>query len=504
MATAEDLLAAIKHVNDCSGDPQAWLTGLTPQDVTDVATVFLATPERLDALLGKIHRGHQDLFDPTTGAMTGPRVPRPGGAPVTAPPAEQRPTDHQEGDAADAIRSAESALAQQNSSTAQLDLQVVSAILNAHLKAVDGNEALSQLQREIESAVRTRTDLDTAAGARDFQRFLLGKVQDIRAVVAGASLDDTSKSALMAALTSLYNIPQDGQPAPAHDGAPPTVGAATPSVTESAETQDDDADEDADPYWDSATGDEDADVFPAGSTTQAPVPTPAAVPNLPAAAGFPPLGGAALPGPMPGWGAASGSSIPDLLQALGKRGPTDDELEDAARTDENAGFDDDSDGDSDRDDDADEDGEDGQDGEGDDDDAVQPAGPTQVTLPNGETITAANAKLAAAIEAAVNGTPIADAFRDQGMTIPPPGTAVTERIDPPQLSPGDIGMFTDHHALSLGPSEALVNGQIQHISTVQGPSFLGWEHPPAAPAAAPTKTEPPTPTPTRPAALTAT
>ncbi len=219
---------------------------------------------------------------------------------------------------------------------------MVSAILNAHLKAVDGNEALSQLQREIESAVRTRTDLDTAAGARDFQRFLLGKVQDIRAVVAGASLDDTSKSALMAALTSLYNVPQDGQPAPAHDGAPPTVGAATPSVTESAEAEDEDTeaeDEDADPYWDSLAGDEDADAFPAGSTTRAPVPTPAAVPNLPAAAGFPPLGGAALPGPMPGWGAASGSSIPDLLQALGKRGPTDDELEDAARTDEIAGFD---------------------------------------------------------------------------------------------------------------------------------------------------------------------
>ena len=39
-------------------------------------------------------------------------------------------------------------------------------------------------------------------------------------------------------------------------------------------------------------------------------------------------------------------------------------------------------------------------------------------------------------------------------------------------------MFTDRHALALGASRALVNGQIQHISTVSGPSFLGWEHPP--------------------------
>jgi hypothetical protein len=61
-------------------------------------------------------------------------------------------------------------------------------------------------------------------------------------------------------------------------------------------------------------------------------------------------------------------------------------------------------------------------------------------------------------------------------------------------------MFTDRHALALGNSQTLLNGQIQHISTVQGPSFLGWEHPPApVRTAAPNKPEPPTPT--RPAAI---
>ena len=61
-------------------------------------------------------------------------------------------------------------------------------------------------------------------------------------------------------------------------------------------------------------------------------------------------------------------------------------------------------------------------------------GPTTVTLPDGETVTAATPQLAAAIEAAVGGTPIADAFRQQGITIPPPGTAVADPIDPPQVS----------------------------------------------------------------------
>jgi hypothetical protein len=127
--------------------------------------------------------------------------------------------------------------------------------------------------------------------------------------------------------------------------------------------------------------------------------------------------------------------------------------------------------------------------------AQPPAGPTTVTLPTGETVTAANPQLAAAIKAAAGGMPIADAFRQEGITIPPPGTAVSAPVDPSRLAPGDIGMFTDRHALALGQSEALLNGQIQHISTVNGPSFLGWEHPPVPViAAAPDRTDPPAPT----------
>jgi hypothetical protein len=56
-------------------------------------------------------------------------------------------------------------------------------------------------------------------------------------------------------------------------------------------------------------------------------------------------------------------------------------------------------------------------------------------------------------------------------------------------------MFTDRHALALGESRALVNGQIQHISTVNGPGFLGWEHPPLpVNAPAPNASDPPAPT----------
>ncbi|WP_155725381.1 DUF4226 domain-containing protein, partial [Mycobacterium avium] len=61
---------------------------------------------------------------------------------VPPPPADAGPApDRESGAAADAIASAEAALAQQNSVSSQLDMQVVTAILNAHLKAVDGREA---------------------------------------------------------------------------------------------------------------------------------------------------------------------------------------------------------------------------------------------------------------------------------------------------------------------------------------------------------------------------
>jgi hypothetical protein len=133
-----------------------------------------------------------------------------------------------------------------------------------------------------------------------------------------------------------------------------------------------------------------------------------------------------------------------------------------------------------------------------------PPGPTTVTLPDGDTVTAASPQLAAAIKAAVGGTAIADAFHQQGITIPAPGTTVTNAVDPLQAIPGDIGILTDRHALALGHEKALLDGQIQRIASVNGPSFLGWEHPPAATAPAAPPAEPHTPTPTGPAATSTT
>lgn len=480
MSVYDDVLAVVNYVRDRTGDPNAWQTGLAPSEVTAVITPTTG-PVQLEAILRKIRQQHADLFGAGTSAGPPPRL----GAETAPPP------DGETGDAADAIANAEAALAQQNSASSQLDMQVVSAILNAHLRTVDGREALTKLQHETEAAVRSRSDLDTPAGARDFQRFLIGKLRDIREVVLNASLDDTSKSALMAAWTSLYDASK-GEPK-----APSEQRAALPVADTAATDQPiDDLDTGWDPLLDSLLGDDDG-LLPG----DAPGPDPAvgaAMPPTPQpmASAMPTFGGGSLPGLGSLPASATGwEGLPLSGDQNGDRtDPGLDDLVDEEQPDgQSPGAQDASNEPSDKDND--------QPGVPSEEPA---AGPTPVTLPDGETVTAASPQLAAAITAAVGGTPIPEAFQQQGMTIPPPGTAVPNPVDALQVSPGDIGMFTDRHALALSPGKALLDGQIQHIATVSGPSFLGWEHPPAATAPATTPAKPDPPTPTRPASSSTT
>ena len=483
MSTYNELLAVVKSVRDRTGDPNAWQTGLTPKEVAAVV-IPTTRSEQLEVIVGKIRQQHPDLFG-IGAAPGGAPTRRPAGVPAT-------PSDREQGEAAEAIADAEAALAHQNSASSQLDLQVISAILNAHLKTIEGREALTTLQQETEAAVRTRSDLDTPTGARDFQRFLIGKLRDIRAVVASASLDNTSKSALMAAWTSLYDAsknesgdPSEPRPAPAVPVVAPARGAAQqpPDV----------ADAGWDPLLDSLLADEPG--LPAGDasgqrategTTSPAMPMAPMMPTIPnLGAGLMPsaLGGSPFPGLQ------GGTGIDPALKRLDDEGEMGSEDPDHHASADDA--------------------EDHKDDEDHGEEAASdkpespPAAPTTVTLPDGETVTAASPQLAAAINAAVGGAPIADAFHQQGITIPPPGTTVTAPIDSSRVTPGDIGIFTDRHALALGHSKALLDGQIQQIAAVSGPSFLGWEHPPAAATAtAPANTE--APAPTRPAATSTT
>lgn len=486
MATHQDLLDAIERIRAATGDPDGWMAGLSADDMAMVANPA-CPPATLSAVVAKVIAGHPDAFIPE---------------PVPLAPR------YADGAAAEAIRDAELSLAHQMSVAAQVDLQVVTAVLNAHATHADGVTALDRLQREIEAAVASRTDLDTPAGARAFQRYLIDKLRDIRAVVETAGLDATSKAALAAALASLYassapealgpvespvsegppRRPTEPEPADGHDRNPALVAApagvgSTPRPLDRGLG--------ALPPWGGdfgalpplggdlgalpplggdfgalpPYGDFGAPPSPSTAVAPAPVgapPAPVAPAMAPPAAAPPTAawGGGLPPGvPFGGLPSLPAPAPPELRPPASDPPvdvrPIDSERDSGSAADEPA---------------PEESGESAEE--------WAPGDATTVELPDGDIVTAPSPELAGVLTAAVEGVPIPDAFRQHGITIPVPGSVVTAPVEPARLLPGDIGVLTDRHALALGNGKALLDQQIQPVADVSGPGFIGWQQPP--------------------------
>ncbi len=502
MTNPSEFQAVVKQLRDSTGDPNAWMSGLSQADIGTALLYGLGGDHHaLAPIVAKIRANHPAVFGP-----------------ATAPPAPLDPSGDppQTGAAATAIKKAESDLAQQNSSTATLDLMVISAILNAHATSSAGAETLRALQHEIDDAVRTRTDLDTPAGARDFQRFLIGKLRHIARVIEEASLDDRSKAALATAWTALYESTKrvegaagDANPENAAGAAAPKKPALAPTTTPTPAAA---APSDLLPYGADLPLDLGPDPLagllpppaPAAPPAAAPAPAPELplpVPPLPAAPTLPAagsLGGApsGLPLPRPGdlgGPAGEGLTLADLLAAE-DAALAEPALKPEAEDDVVEG----------------KPGADGKDPGAPTEEEAAPDAPAAepessvVKLPGGEQIHAPSPALARVLGAALAGTPIGEAFQREDLPIPAPGTPVPHPVDPARVGTGDVAMFTDRHALAIDAARALIDGQIRPVSAISGPSFLGWLHPPAVGAeTAPSATTPNgsnTPAPTRPAA----
>ncbi|MDD7812178.1 DUF4226 domain-containing protein [Mycobacterium sp. CSUR Q5927] len=351
------------------------------------------------------------------------------------------PGEEQQGRAAQAMKSAEAALAQQLSSTAEFDRQIIEALRHAHKTTDEGRRRLDNLEAEIVGAAQG-WDLGTAAGAREFQRFLIAKLSEIVRVVEEANDDDTSKRALAAALTALYATPAERDTAaPAEKQPEPPDDPASPAF---AATDGEEA------YLDPLPDDEPEAGY--SLSPQRPPEAPA-LPMVPGLGGEGP-GFGAMPAAMPA-GFPSAGLLPG---PEGGDAAAGDESEPAETTPADAAFDDDKA-------DADAPPE-----TGDDKSLVT------VTLPDGATTTVTDPRLAAAMQAAADGTPVAEAFRRQGIDIPPPGIPVAAPVDQASLRPGDIGVFTDRHAVAVGDGKALLDGQVHLAGNLRGPGFLGWQH----------------------------
>ncbi|ANW62270.1 hypothetical protein BCA37_00380 [Mycobacterium sp. djl-10] len=472
MTTQQDLLDAVAHIDRVTGDAHAWKQGLTPAEAA-VLGLVVAPEAEVAAVVAKVRANHPTLFDTRTGAPVVPTAPVPPSA------------DEQRGVGAAAIKKAETDLAHQNSATAQLDLLVIAAVLNAHSTTAHGGAELRRLQSEIENAVAVRTDLDTPAGARDFQRYLIGKLREIGAVVHNASLDDTSKAVLASAWTALYEsaaAPKAAEPAapgPAQSAAPAPALDALPAYG---------AELGPDPLLEQLLAAEPASA-PAAAAAPAPPPaSQAAAPPL-GLPGLPTLGGSggAMPPSAAGWPRAEELPISAERRGAAETSTLDDLLADADAALQQE-F---SDGLDAGDEPPEEDDPGTEEPENEPDDDVAAEESTQVRLPDGDVVTAASPQLAKAITSALAGTPIGDAFHDNGLRVPPPGTPVADPVDPADVDTGAVGMFTDRLAVALDRTRALHGGQVGPLSDVSGPSFLGWM-PAPTPAATPAPTRPAT------------
>ena len=497
---------------------QQFPTGYYTDPKTGIVTPKNANGDyyTIDPSTGTRHFFNKDNQTITEQQYTTPGAPAPPGAPPGTPPPPPGGPPPDSGQGADAIKKLEAALRNQNSTVVDADRSLAEAVLNAFSSTVQGKQKLAALQQEIEDAVNRQTALDTPMGAREFQKFLGSKQKEIIDVVASADLDDKSKRDILAGLGALYQAANPDQPAPGDDtgskpnngspaGTAPTDGSPGPSAAlPDGSPAGSNAPADganaagADPLASLLGGDPGLGGL-GGLGSQMPQ---FPMPSIPSLGG---LGGAGLPGLLGSGGApAGGSPFADLLKpndSGSDKKPIDSLLNDPLLGDPHDGTHDPA-----QPSQLDPNHHDDPTKPGDKPTNDQPtsgapvpaplapptpagAGPTTVQLPNGQTITAPNPQIANAIKAIATGTPVDQAFRQNGITIPPPGAAVPNPLDPSQLTPGAIGQFTDHQVVALGKDLAIIKGQIQPISDAAGPGFLGWMAPPDVPAAPP----PPTP-----------
>jgi Domain of unknown function (DUF4226) len=106
-----------------------------------------------------------------------------------------------------AIGEKQAALSRQHGSAAKADRALVDALATAHAATVEGVRRLDAIAAEIDRAVANQAaiGLDTAMGAREFQKFLIAKQREILAVVSDAHELDTAKKALLEKLTEHYS-----------------------------------------------------------------------------------------------------------------------------------------------------------------------------------------------------------------------------------------------------------------------------------------------------------
>lgn len=485
-------------------DPRNWLTpeeravlmytGVNP-DTASIADINKA----LTAM------GHNPL--PATPAPGQPPAPDPQPAPPPAPlagetiPSTAPNTDGLSGAAADAAKRLNGALEKNRTAINTADEQLADAILKATTSSDQAKARLQSLQQSIIDEVKKLgPTLDTPAGQQQLADFLQGKTSEILDVLKTAGLDSSSQGAVLDGLAARYAAignPKSGTESDGgdHGGSPTSTGdsaggtnpgagpggpTGAPGATALGE----------DPLLDGLA----SDPLMAGLGSLA-GPALGALGGVPATlGGMLPFGGGMGGGiPLGDLGSGIGSAIHDAGSHSGDPADKPDELKDPVQTKSDAAKTDESAPDQLKDPPTSSMDTKGAAGPGTAAPTGADAAPAQapatapaettVKLPDGNTVTVDNPAVAKAGRAVLEGASIDDAYQQAGIALSPPGSPVTAPVSPSQLAFGDIGQYTDHRVMALGGAKVWVNGQVTPLEQLEtGPNFLGWEHPPAAPA----------------------
>lgn len=554
MGSYQDLENVLRHINDVAHNQDAWKQGLSQQqqrdingwresfktgkDYTDPETgahyYFREVnhgryPQVPDDALDRLRSSHPGYFDANSKAPTlppgAPAANTPAGG-SSANPAPSVATDEQNrGKAAEAAKELESKLQSRNDMSVEADRKLAQAVLNAHATSADAAKKLNGIQAEIEAAVKAQTALDTPLGAREFRRFLVGKIKDISDVVQNAQLDAQSQKDVLAALSEFYRTrpegdqqgggttTQNGGQGGGEGGAGGAGGGTGDLGGDLGGGLGDLGDLGADLGLGGTTPDAAGQLgqLASGAAQQ----IPAAIGGIPGALGGAAGGLGGIPsslGSLLGGGAGGGGEgLKDMLKGSSKDKSGLDEGGLPSMLDDPSlnmldGGESGKDGDH---------GDDKDHGDGKDkhnnDNPAEPkpgaaapnllgttltpntTGPVTVTLKDGAggtmPVTAPNRQVANVLEAIDKGTPAAEAYRQNNIILPPPGTAPTTVVDPHDLNVGDPGSYTDGRiSVYVGQQKAYVDGHIQPISSAGGTGFLGWQHLPQQAAAPATPT----------------
>lgn len=457
----------------------------------------------------------------------GQQWPGPAGS-VPPPPAPPAPPgtspDGSSGAAAEAASADAAEVARLMEQLDELDKKAASTVDAVHASGELVEKTMQDIARDVDGKIaELGPRLNTADGQQELRDFLKERLETAKQVLEQQIADAEAKARETSDLASQYNDlagNKDGGSGATRGDTPGSAGGSdsggsspvgtTPAGAEAAANQT--------PTGTSPLG---TGMMPAGGM-------PMSMPSLPSfgGGGMPGMGGGGFGDPLSslsGLGATPpGGDVPQLQDDLGAEedtageepltlqdGETGSSPDDHSDTSaEQTGSSEDQEQGTQP---ASNEGAAGADGAaaGTADSAVPSESGTQIDYVDDQgnevTTEARNEQAAAAVRAHMNGASVSESYADQNITLPPPGTPITDpkmMVPPGTLRAGDVGVFKDHLVMALGNGKVFVSGQVQPLESIgSGPDFLGWIDPtagqggtdPAAggPQAAPTNSSTP-------------